>query len=61
VKGRLRVSDLRKEFAATREALDLSEKLRKGLFLAFQCVQEERDALRRRLEATEREDTDGRV
>lgn len=61
MKERLRVSDLRKELVATREALELSEQLRKGLFLAFECVKEERDELRRRLEAAEGGDPDGRV
>lgn len=58
---RLRGSDLRKELAATRQALELSERLRKGLFIAFKCVEEERDDLRRRLETSERGITDGRI
>lgn len=50
---RPRVSDLRRELAATREALALSEKLRKGLFTVFRCVEEDRDELRRQLAAAQ--------
>lgn len=45
------IKELRKELAATREALALSEKLRKGLFTIFKIVEEERDELRRQLAA----------
>lgn len=48
---RVSTKELRKELAATRDALSLSETLRKGLFTIFKIVEEERDELRRQLAA----------